>query len=70
MLEHIVDVAEGAALMGAGIFLYLTVKNGVPWAWSKLSTWWTATKTDLASAKTDIASLKADVAALKVKVGI
>ncbi len=67
--ENLASVATGGVLMGAGIFLYLTVKKGVPWAWTSLKGWWTATKADLASLKSEVATLQADVAALKTKVG-
>lgn len=68
-MENLFVMAEGAALMGLGIFGYLTVKKGVPWAWTTLKAWWTKGKADLASAKADIAGLQGKVASLETEVG-
>ncbi len=62
-MEHLVYGAEGAFIVGLGLFGYLTAKKGVPWAVAKLKSWWTATETRFAT-------IEADVKALKAKTGL
>lgn len=62
-------VVYGLALAGAGTFIYLTVRKGVPWAVTTIKGWWTKGKADLAQAKNDIAALQGKYASLEAEVG-
>jgi hypothetical protein len=71
---NIIGIAEGVALCGVAWFVYLAATKGLPYAWTKLKTWWSAdvaaVKSGLAGAESRLTAVEADVKALKTKVGL
>lgn len=72
-MEKIVGIAEGVAICGMLWLGTLVATKGLPAAWTKLKTWWSAdvaaVKSGLAGAETRLTALETDVKALKTKVG-
>lgn len=65
----LLSIITGAASVGLLYVVYIAATKGVPAAYARLKSWWTAGKAGVAALEQDVADMTPRVAALEVNLG-